>query len=47
MKEKVRNSGIWKGRKIKDSGWFGKDGGIAFFCDRAVVKVWLKRVPSK
>lgn len=42
----LRGRGIFTARHVRDSGWFGKDGGIAFNLDIGIAKGWLQRVPA-
>lgn len=42
----ARRAGVFKGGKIAHSGWFDKDGGIAFWLDVAVVRGFLQRVAA-
>ncbi len=42
--ERARAGGILKDGKILHSGWFDKSGGIAFWCDVAVIEGLAKRV---
>lgn len=39
----ARNTGLFKGGKIAHSGWFDKDGALAFWMDVAVVRGLLTR----
>ena len=41
--KRLRDSGLWSRRKVRDSGWFDKDGGVSFNLDIAVAEGWLER----
>jgi len=43
----ARTTGLIKGGKIMHSGWFDKDGGIAFWLDVAMAQGFIKRVEKK
>lgn len=40
---RLRANGIWKGSRIYHSGWFNKDGGMAFCLDVCVAQGLMER----
>ncbi len=46
--ERLRTSGIWKGRQVHHSGWFDEDaGGMAFWMDVCVAEGLMQRAPAE
>jgi hypothetical protein len=44
--QKFRQKGLWHGARVADSGWFEKDGGIAFALDCCVARGLVERTAA-